>query len=443
MTTSRRPSTKRYELLTRLLTVLIVLAALTADSEEPQFAVDFSRSAGPPLSKSFFGVYQTPLVTSKRLLASLPLLREANVHDFRYELGWGKPDALAASQISGNAEDPCVDFTALDPFLKGLCEQQVRTLFVLGYCPDPLNSNSGWPAWKDLPRDLKRWQLLCRDYATHWRAPAGFPSPIYEVWNEPDLPEGNSKTFFTGNPTDYGQLYAATVAGVHAGDPDAIVGGPAVAYNLNYLVPLLGQRLDFASIHAYANFPDQLSGLSHALVDRPTIPLYLTEYASFAPADMPPNGPQSRFPAAALFFRDALALLEQPGLAKVYWAQWLDAGNAPGLGFITWDGHRKAIFNALKIYGQLPEHRALVAPAAFGNIHLVASSDDHRAGIVLWNEGDLARTTQVDFTGLPFSAGNLEDYCIDAHHGSYVDDPASEELSRCGPVAFTRDFQGT
>ena len=40
-------------------------------------------------------------------------------------------------------------------------------------------------------------------------------------------------TMFLGSSKDYTDVYLAAAHGMLAGDPDAIVGGPGVAYNIN------------------------------------------------------------------------------------------------------------------------------------------------------------------------------------------------------------------
>ena len=409
-----------------------------ATGASAQVAVDFSRPSGPPLVKTKFGVYQTPLTTLPRLLDSVALLREAGVRDFRYEFGWGKPESLASSQIGGTAELLRFDFSALDALMKELDAANVQPLLALAYCPDPLKSRGEWAGWKDLPADLGVWEKVNRAYATHLRARSGAwrLAPFFEVWNEPDMPEPNGKMFFNGNASDYGRLFARSQSGLRAGDADALVGGPAAAYDLSYLAPLVQGPLDFASIHGYANYDGQVAAMRAALTAarRPDVPMFLTEYASFS--DLPANGPQSRAAGAMRFLRDARAMLDDADVAKVYWAQWLDAGDGPGMGFISYDGHRKAIFNALKIYNCLPIDRVLMTSNVAG-IGGMASAGANRAGVVLWNEGDAARTVGVDFSHLPFARSRLELFRIDGAHASYIDDPASENLQ----AVETHEFQ--
>ena len=425
-----------------ILTMSLMLRAVSANAQT--FEVNFSEPANAPLVKTKFGVYQTPLTTLPGLLDSLPLLREINVADLRYELGWGKPDVLAPSQISGTAKQLNYDFATIDAFVERLQSAGVKLLLAMGYCPDPLKSRAVWAAWKDMPSDLGSWQKINRDYALHLRNGKGLSGPFYEVWNEPDMPDPDGKMFFNGTPRDYGQLYAGAAAGIRQGDPDALVGGPAAALDLAYLAPLLSQPIDFASIHGYDNYATQLGLMRAALAGRPDLPVFLTEYASFT--EFPPNGPQSRHPAAMRFFRDVKGLLTYTDVAKVYWAQWLDAGNGPGMGLVDWKGHRKAIFNAFKIYGAMPVDRVAVQPDGSNGINAMASSDKHRACVVLWNESSTERRVQVNLRQLPFAKGVMQLYRIDRENGSYVDNPTSENLRVLQTIALqtaSSDWAGT
>ena len=409
---------------------------MNTSSASQIFTIDCSQWSGPPLIKTKFGVYQTPLIRLADLLKTASMLQEVNVQDLRYEIGWGKSDVLAWNQISGAAAKPTIDFSTLDAFTHVLASQKVKPLFALTYCPKPLQSRHEWAAWKDMPNDLVSWQKIVRAYSAHLRSTPGMAGSLYEVWNEPDMPDPDGKMFFTGTPKDYEKLYAATVPGVRQGDIDAPVGGAATAYDLRYLTAILAQPLDFASIHAYDNYAAQLGRLRDSLGQRPDLPLLLTEYASFT--EFPSDGPQSRHIAAAHFFRDVKGMLTFTDLAKVYWAQWADAGQVPGMGLITWDGHRKAIFNAFKIYGMMPVDRNLVTPDGGEGVDILASSDDNNVGVACWNSNSSAHTVTLRLKNLAFHGGIVELYRIDNDHGSYVDNPAEEALRVCETRQFDR-----
>lgn len=403
---------------------LVVLLLPPVAAHAQVFHADFSKWAGTPLVKTKFGVYQTPFLKKDDLLHAASLLPEAGVQDLRYEMGWGKPDTYAYDQIQGTAAAPVIDFTALDPFVLRLKQYRITPLFAMTYDPLPLKTGTDWQRWKDMPADLDAWQEIQRRYADHYRRINQLDGPLYEMWNEPDIPGDRGKMFFNGSPADYADVYHAGADGIRAGDSDARVGGPAIAYDLSYARPLVSQPiLDFVSVHAYDNYAGEIAGLRGLVKDRPAVPLLLTEYASFT--SYGPKAPVSRYPAAERFFRDAEGLLALQDVPKVYWAQWVD----DSIGLLTRDFHRKAIFNALKLYQtMLPVDRNAVSPDGADGLNLMASSDDHTAGVVVWNETAADRAATVHLDHLPFPQGNLQLYRIDASHASFGDDPAAEML---------------
>lgn len=396
------------------------------------FHVDFSRWAGPPLVKTKFGVYETPFLSRDNLRRAAALLPEAGVQDLRYEMGWGKPDTYAFDQISGPAAAPQIDFALLDPFLSILKRQGVAPLLAMCYDPVPLKTGTEWQRWKDMPSNLAGWQNIQRRYAAHYRDVLHLRDARYEIWNEPDIGGDGGKMFFNGTPAQYAALYRAGAAGIHAGDRDARAGGPAIAYDRAFAAPLLSQPIDFVSIHAYDNYAGQLDGMRGLVAGHPELPILLTEYASFT--SYGPNAPISRHPAAECFFRDVNGLLTYTDVPKVYWAQWVD----DSIGLITRDWHRKALFNAYQIYQTLlPVDRNPVTPAHADGLGIMAASDDHTAGVVVWNEGAAERTCTIDLDRLPFARGLLTLRRIDASHASYTDNHASENLSIDGKWQIT------
>ena len=404
-----------------------------------EYRIDFARRAGVPLLKTKFGVYATPFSPQAELVRSLDLVREIGVRDLRYELAWGKPDAVAFDAIGGTPTNLTYDFTYADAVLDRARTLGIRPLLALTYCPTPLQARTEWSRWKDVPNDLGAWRRIARTFVAHQKA-RGLTDVRYEAWNEPDMPEGKGKMFFEGTPEDYGRLYVATTAGVRAGDPDALVGGPAAAYDLRYLTPVLAGTADFASIHAYANYPGQIAAMRKALAGRPDLPILLTEYASFT--EFPENGPTLRAEAAAAFFRDADGLLALTDVTKVYWAQWID----DHLGMISRAGRRRAIFNAFKLYGAMPTDRVSVTPLPQGGgepegLTVLASASSTEAAVVVANPTGDDRTITLRFDGLPTIAP-WRLMRIDRHHASYVDDPSTEALKVDETLPSSRVWTG-
>ena len=410
----------------RALSASAALFLLPAVAQAQTFHADFSQGSGPPLVKDKFGVYQTPFFFKSHPPSAFDmtgLLREAGVQDLRYEMGWGKPDTYAFDQIGGTAANPQIDFARLDPFVGQMARAGITPLLAMTYDPVPLKTGTEWARWKDAPSDLDAWGQINRRYAAHYRQ-LGLQAPFYEMWNEPDLPGDGGKVFFNGSPDAYGRVARAGLAGIHAGDSDARAGGPAMAYDAAYAHAILADPIEFISVHGYNNYPIQVGGIARGVVkDRPDLPILLTEYASYTEFGL--QKPNSRYQAAERFFRDAQGLLTYSDMPKVYWAQWID----DDLGMITSDLHRKALFNAYRIYQtMLPVDRNPVSPNGQGGVGLLAASDDHNAGVVVWNENAANSTVTVALDNLPFARGTMQVYRIDAAHASFIDNPASEDL---------------
>jgi hypothetical protein len=383
-----------------------------------QIVADFRVPIDPPLIKDKFGVYQTPLGTQATVLASSPLLSEAQVRDLRYEVGIGKSGVIAYDQVGGTSSNPIYDFTSIDALVGSWSSVHVFPLLAFTYCPLPLQTDGNW---EDVPSNFATWENINQAYASHFESVDQLPGVWFEQWNEPDL-NLNGKVFFLGDQSDYGNLYASGSAGIRRGSQDARVGGPAVAGDTSYLTSsgMLNDPIDFASIHAYANYSSQLSNLRNALPVLPGLPLLLTEYASYTSfGDASPN---SRYPAAAAFFNDIGGLLSNTDTPKVYWAQWIDDSAGGGVGMLTADLHRKALYNALKIYQSLlPADRFNVNSSNAAGVGSLAAADPDNAALVLWNNNSSAASVMVTLNNLPFISGTASLYYIDSSHASYLD----------------------
>ena len=418
--------------------LILGFAFATIARADASLSVDFAaKTDEPPLSKSLIGVYQTPFwfkahppdgEDAKRMVA---LLREAGVRDFRYELAWGKPDAF---------DD---EGGALDPFLKQLADAKIATLLALTYCPRSLQRGPpGWQRWKDEPANLALWSDVCRNEAIHDARELKLPNVAFEVWNEPDMPGDGGKMFFNGDAAAYGRVYAAAARGVRAGaGPTTPVGGPAIAYDTSFLAAsgVLDQPIDFVSIHAYANAPEQLARVRAILKGR-HLPIRLTEYASYSDAAL--AGSADHFASASRFFSDVKTFLAEPDLAKVYWAQWADDSS----GMLSDDLHRRALFNAYAMYQTLlPTTRRPVRWTDAVDLDALAAADGDARAVVIWNTGDADRPITVALLGLG-AKNEAKLFRIDAHHASHGDDPTTESLTvdeRWSIDAATGTWHGT
>ncbi len=105
--------------------------------------VDTDKLTGKVYPKDFLGVYQTPLHSLDTLFRSISLLKELGIKNIRYELGWGKPDALNWDVISGSLVRIRCEFSPMDSFFLALRNNQIQPLFAITYCPKPLQTREG------------------------------------------------------------------------------------------------------------------------------------------------------------------------------------------------------------------------------------------------------------------------------------------------------------
>lgn len=423
-----------------ILFIVFIISLGNTVTAQTRIVADFSLRSDPPLIKTKFNVYQTPLAPMSRLERDMPLLKELQIRSLRFETAWGKSVDFNAPSIRGTFPDFTYNRSDYARFLKGVTTQNVYPLLTVGYNPEPLKPGKD-P--RDKPNDMKAWYKISKDFAAWWKQ-AGIKPIDYEIWNEPDL-----HIFFNGTKADYFDIYKAGAAGIKEGDPNAKVGGPVAAFSAWYkdflsFVKSNNLPLDFLSGHAYANARQQLDSMRSALgrYNWPGVETYMTEYASYTSApntDIAQGGAQERYVAAADFLRDAKMFLNYTELTKVYWAQWLDVEllskegkwyynkGTDKMGLVDLTGKRKALFNGFKIYNMMPVDRNKViidGKAA----DAMASSDANNAALVIWNPANVDTTITVDLKNLPFSKGKITVYRIDSKHSSYYENNGKDEL---------------
>jgi hypothetical protein len=86
---------------------------------------------------------------------------------------------------------------------------------------------------------------------------------------------------------------------------------------------------------------------------------------------------------------------------------------------ITSDGHKKAVFNAWKIYGNMPVDRKKVK--IIGPFEAMASADEHKASLLIWNRDPYRRRIDIHLTNVPFSKGDVRVFRIDTANASWFD----------------------
>ncbi|MDB5058392.1 MAG: glycoside hydrolase family 39 [Chloroflexi bacterium] len=424
----------------------------TASRHPIDVRADFSAPVDYPLSKTKFAVFNSGLVPPATYRRDQALFGEVRPESLRIDLAWGwgpELSAWAVQPVAGTAQDPEYNFAEMDEVARLLLEQEVLPYWSYCYMPLPLQREGDW---RSAPTDVGAWGRALEAYARHARE-AGIHIGYHEVYNEPDLFDAPSGTrvFFTGTLSDYLEMYREGVRGIRAGDPDAVVGGAALSLipNHSWHRPFLefvrenDLPIDFFSFHHYEShtLERRLTAVRAVFAGGlafPTTELHLNEYNSY-PIDYPRGGTQDRAPLATALLEDFAYLLAQPEVTKVSWAQFLDSGHDNYSGMVTIDGHRKAVFNAYRIYSLMPvdRYRAIVDTPAV--VHCMASSDGHTAGLVIWNRSDTGQDLRVHLDQVPFNTGTLRLYRVDADHASWTDNPTTEELV----AVEARSFDGT
>jgi hypothetical protein len=115
------------------------------------------------------------------------------------------------------------------------------------------------------PNDYAEWERLIEALVRHYRD-RGAGIRYWEVGNEPDIGESGGCPY-RFQPDAYTRYYAHTVAAVRRADPQARVGGPAVASVGSPILPALLEfcaagkaPLDFVSWHIYSSNPKAIRG---------------------------------------------------------------------------------------------------------------------------------------------------------------------------------------
>ncbi len=408
-----------------------VVAIAGKYNEELVVNVDFGVRIDPPLFKKF-AMMNSGLIPMSRYRRDKDLLNEIKPESLRIDLSIGKYDCFLYKMITGTPENLQYDFADIDELAGLLNERNVLPYWSYCYIPIPLQK---WRRWRWGPSDLNAWKKMHTSLASHFKQ-NNIRIGYQEIYNEPDL-----DIFYAGTWDEYLQMYKYGVEGLKEGDSDAVVGGPAMAYaenteHVNSFLDFVIQEdlpLDFFSFHAYWNTHlAKLQKVRACLKSNSrfnTTEMHLNELNVLSPWASP-GGPADKYALASQIFDVIKELLNQTDLTLVHWAQLQEyefgGGRCGAEGTVNVDGMRKASFNAFKIYAMMPVDRCEVNSS--GDIKSMASTDGHKASVVLWNPSNEIKELDVNLQNIPFAIDNIKVYRIDANHASYGDNPANELL---------------
>lgn len=237
-----------------LLSLAAMLAGSLAAAEPVRLRVDFSKPEGswnmPALALGQGGLQSDPMIEPH--IKEIRQLRPRTIRLFLSEYYRLYP----ARGV--------FDWTRLDRELRAVRATGARPTLALAMKPPLL-----YPKVDHFivhPNSYDQWDQLCEALARHCRE-QGFQVAAWEVCNEPDIGESGGTPHYFRNAADYNQFYTHTVNALLRGDPEARVGGPAVASADSFLVEGLIAHcatnqvpLHFLSWHLYSDSPEAHAG---------------------------------------------------------------------------------------------------------------------------------------------------------------------------------------
>jgi xylan 1,4-beta-xylosidase len=152
------------------------------------------------------------------------------------------------------------DFTKLDTYLTAITSAGMRPVMELDFMPTALALTG---SSRDFPKDINTYKQFIQAVVQHCVDKYGAADVgqwYWEIWNEPDYTgfwNGmNASEALAAKMTDYYALYDAAVAAITAVLPNALVGGPATTEPSKIAAFLqhcktAGTRVTFASSHVY------------------------------------------------------------------------------------------------------------------------------------------------------------------------------------------------
>ena len=395
--------------------------------------VDFTVGVDNPLIKTKFNVYDPVGPTMEQFDQNVKIMHELNIETYRIELGWGRRFSGFGlnRMIDGTPDNLIYDFRPLDHMVAELKKQHVLMHGAYSYCPFPLQDTT-IIKYRDsrAPNSILKWKEIITTVAKHY-LDLGIPFGVDEIWNEAD----GLYVFYSGTEAAFQQVYQASVEGILSVNPDATIAGPASAPELVWhrsfpeYVAREKLPMDAFTFHHYGSAELALNSIDKVVnsLDRfphfKTTSMVMDEWHS---ADLIEpwcrnDDVRSTYEGASQLLHDFSVFLTRPELTSVSWAWYMDPAFAKStcMGLITNDGHRKAVFNAWKIYGNMPVDRKKVA--LIGSLEALASADDHNIGVVIWNPDPYRRRIDVHLDNIPFMQGDVRIYRIDTLHASWFD----------------------
>ena len=236
--------------------------------------VDFSSSQGKV--KPMHAVNNGPAhkFGADQRVSNLEAFREAGIpyarnHDASFFATYGGEHTVDVIAIFPDFDaDPyepaSYDFAITDEYIRVTELAGVRTFYRLGNRIEHEIKKYGTLP----PKDFHKWAVICehiiRHYTEGWADGFRYDMPYWEIWNEADLDvdDSDNKRCWGGTKAEFFEFFNIALAHLKGCFPHLRIGGPALAWRLEWADELLAQlttRPDFFSWHIYTNDPKKVS----------------------------------------------------------------------------------------------------------------------------------------------------------------------------------------
>ena len=235
----------------------------------PNITADFAVNVAP--MKIMHSMGNAPLGESTRLsdnLSNHKYFREAGIpycrnHDASFCSAYDGEFVVDVHRIFRNFDADVNDpasyyFTPTDNYMAAVYSVGAKVFYRLGASIEHRTKNGTYP-----PKDYKKWAQICehiiRHYTEGWADGFFYDVEYWEIWNEAHATSGNNnKCCWQGTMEEFTEFFITAFTYLKEQFPHLKIGGPALAYNLEWAEEFLNQLtapLDFFSFHGYNNNP--------------------------------------------------------------------------------------------------------------------------------------------------------------------------------------------
>ncbi|WAP54954.1 hypothetical protein [Streptomyces sp. S465] len=414
--------------------------ASASSSSSDALQVDFGRTAFFPLVKSKIGVGRA--LNSDKILDSLRYLDEIRPALYDGELRFPDTDSDSMKPYPIEVEDGEVQVrrnSFLDTVQSELRRRRIEVMYQLEGAPQQWEDTAKAKAPRKFPAptDLRaaadavgKWAKLYNDQPVSW---CMWNEPSHNLTGSPDLASIRQMVdiydAYAGAIGPKGLFGMASFVPVDA-HPRRQLGGRSY---LETAVDELRKRrktepdlpFDYLTMNNYGeDLSDLVDGARNALGgDFNTVPLIQAQFGVFRPGEWEKKG------GTALEAARSVAALEKalriPDLQTFTFSGWVPHMIA----FKGGEALRTPLFNALKLYARMPDRRTPVRGGLPDGVGAMASGDEHRSSVLVWNESGESRTIQLELADVPPADGGeaeLKVYQIDQKHGSPLEHSGSD-----------------